>query len=245
MDRSLRFGIIGAMDVEVSLLHQAMAERGSSPQPHVSALAGMEFWEGVIGSVPCVVVRSGVGMVNAAACAQLLISRFDVQAIVNTGVAGSLDAAMDIGDMVVATDAVNWAMDVCNLGYEPGQTPGMPQAFPADAALSEELIRAARSSTKAAVRRGRIASADRFVRDASEKERIARVFGALDCEMEGAAIAQVCSVNHIPWAIIRAISDKADGSDAVDYPVFEEQAARDCAAVVCYLLRGEQASFLG
>ncbi len=238
MDRSLRFGIIGAMDVEVSLLHQAMTDSDSSAQPLVTALAGMEFWEGSIGSAPCVVVRSGVGMVNAAACAQLLISRFDVQAVVNTGVAGSLDAAMDIGDMVVATDAVNWAMDVCNLGYEPGQTPGMPQTFLADAILSEELAQAASSSTKAAVHRGRIASADRFVRDAAEKERIARVFGAVGCEMEGAAIAQVCSVNQIPWAIIRAISDKADGSDAVDYPVFEEQAARDCAAVVCHLLQG-------
>ncbi len=233
-----RVGIIGAMEVEVGLLHQAMANEMVPQKPAVTSWAGREFWEGAIGGEECVIVQCGVGMVNAAACTQALISRFRVDAIVNTGVAGSLDAALNIGDLVVATDTVNWAMDVCNLGYEPGQTPGMPVAFPTDPALGDELIQAARLSTKAAVHRGRIASADRFVRDASEKERIACLFGAVGCEMEGAAIAQVCAVNGVPCAIIRAISDKADGSDAVDYPVFEEQAAHDCAAVVCQLLKG-------
>lgn len=231
MAHAMKYGIIGAMDVEVELLHQAMA----ASDPQVTLVAGMEFWEGAIGGTPCVAVQCGVGMVNAAACTQALVGSFGVDAVINTGVGGSLDASIDIGDFVVADDAVNWVMDVCNLGYEPGQTPGMQLAFPADQALSERIVRAARTAG-VGIHRGRIASGDRFVRDAAEKELIARTFGASCCEMEGAAIAQICFLNQVPFAVVRAISDKADGSDAVDYPVFEERAAKNCAAVICRLL---------
>ncbi len=261
----ITYGIIGAMDVEVALLKEAMGapagadgaaagdaleaaidrdlrDAGQGPLPaegaapeaglRVTRVAGMEFCEGSIGGAPCVVVQCGVGMVNAAACAQALIDRFAVDAVVNTGVGGSLDASIDIGDVVLAIDAVNWPMDVANLGYAVGQTPGMDAlAFPADAGLRAAAAAAARAEGMA-VHEGRVASGDRFVRDADEKERIAAEFDARCCEMEGAAIAQVCHLNGVPCAIVRAISDKADGSDAVDYPVFEAEAARHCAALV-------------
>lgn len=266
-DHAIKYGIIGAMDVEVALLIEAMGggaadgagdalaaavdrdlrAAGQEPlagaaagadAPQMTRAAGMEFWEGAIDGAPCVVVRCGVGMVNAAACAQALVDRFAVDAVVNTGVAGSLDAGIDIGDVVVATDAVNWVMDVTNLGYAPGQTPGMDAlAFPADAALRAAAVAAARAEGVAA-HEGRVASGDRFVRDAAEKERIADAFGARCCEMEGAAIAQACHLNGVPCAIVRAISDKADGSDAVDYPVFEAAAARHCAAIVRRMIAG-------
>lgn len=226
-----RYGIIGAMDIEVELLHRAMEESGST----VTRVAGMEFWKGRIGNTECVAVQSGVGMVNAAACAQVLIDRFGVNRIINTGAGGSLDASIDIGDFVVAEDAVNWAMDVCNLGYEPGQTPGMQLAFPTDRNLSERIARAAAETANMGIHRGRIASADRFVRDLDEKRFIARTFGALCCEMEGAAVAQICFLNEVPCAIVRAISDKADGSDALDYPIFEKRAAQNSAAAICRL----------
>lgn len=270
MNHQVKYGIIGAMDVEVALLKEAMgAPAGAggaaagdaleaaidrdlraagqdlppdghapAPAPRVIRVAGMDFCEGAIDGVPCVVVQCGVGMVNAAACAQALIDRFAVDAVVNTGVGGSLDATIDIGDVVVATDAVNWPMDVANLGYAVGQTPGMDVlAFPADAGLRAAAIAAARAEGVAA-HEGRVASGDRFVRDAAEKERIAAAFGARCCEMEGAAIAQVCHLNAVPCAIVRAISDKADGSDAVDYPVFEAAAARHCAALVRRMIAG-------
>lgn len=226
-----RYGIIGAMDIEVELLHRAMEES----RPTVTRKAGMVFWEGRINGTECVAVQSGVGMVNAAACAQMLIDSFGVNRIINTGAGGSLNASIDIGDFVVAEDAVNWAMDVCNLGYEPGQTPGMQLAFPTDRNLSERIARAAAETADMGIHRGRIASADRFVRDSEEKSFIARTFGALCCEMEGAAVAQICFLNEVPCAIVRAISDKADGSDALDYPVFEEQAAQNSAAAICRL----------
>ncbi|MCI8468043.1 MAG: 5'-methylthioadenosine/adenosylhomocysteine nucleosidase [Eggerthellaceae bacterium] len=263
----MKYGIIGAMDVEVELLRAAMGPAASSGRAagealeaaverdlvdagqtpldgdspalgatsRVTCVAGRDFWEGAIDGTPCVVVQCGVGMVNAASCAQALIDRFAVDAVVNTGVGGSLDARIDIGDVVVATDAVNWLMDVENLGYAPGQTPGMDVAFATDDALRAAAASAARAEG-VTPHEGRVASGDRFVRDVADKERIAAVFGARCCEMEGAAIAQVCAANDVPCAILRAISDKADGSDAVDYPVFEEAAARHCAAITRRLL---------
>ncbi len=219
------YGIIGAMDVEVELLRAALVD------PANTTVAGRLFTRGQLDGVPCVVVQCGVGMVNAAACTQALIDHFAVDCVINTGVAGSLDASIDIGDVVVATDVVNWAMDVQNLGYAPGQTPGMEQTvFAADPALADAAVAAAQAGDVRA-HRGPIASADKFVRDEEDKAFIARTFSARCCEMEGAAIAQVCAVNRLPFAIVRAISDKADVSVAVDYPVFEAQAARDCAAL--------------
>lgn len=222
-------GIIGAMDVEVELLHGAMKSQGAFETTHVAA---HDVAAGMLSGAPVVVAQCDVGMVNAAAFTQLLIDRFDVGGVVNTGVAGSLDAAIDIGDIVIATDAVNHVMDVGNLGYAPGQTPGLDAlAFASDPGLSEAAARAA-SELGIATHTGRIASGDRFVRDDADKERIRATFGASCCEMEGAAIAQVCHLNGVPFAIVRAISDKADGTDHIDYPVFEAKAARACAELV-------------
>lgn len=223
-------GIIGAMDLEVELLLGAMEDAATQ------MVAGRPCACGTIGGAPCMVVQCGVGMVNAAACAQALIDRFAVACVVNTGVAGSLSASVHVGDVVVAADAVNWMMDVQNLGYAPGQTPGSPSAaIPVDGPWRAQALAAARAEG-ACVHEGRIASGDRFVRDRSEKERIATTFQAVCCEMEGAAIAQVCHANGVPCVILRAISDNADGSDAVDYPTFEAEAARRCAAITRRLL---------
>lgn len=227
-------GIIGAMDVEVELLKEACMQNG---QVELHNIAGMEFALGTIGNTPVIVAQCAVGMVNAAVCTQIMISVFEAKAVINTGVAGSLDASIDIGDIVVATDAVNHVMDVCNLGYEPGQTPGLDTlAFPCDGHLQSV---AANVGAKLGlhVHNGRVASADRFVREEQDKQRIARLFNARCCEMEGAAIAQTCWLNGVPCCILRAISDKADGTDHIDYPVFEEQAARTCAQLTIAMLQ--------
>ena len=224
------FGIIGAMDLEVELLKEAMADA------NLETVGGCEYARGTIDGVSCVVVQCGVGMVNAAACTQALIDRFGVGCVVNTGVAGSLAPEVGVGDVVVATDAVNWAMDVQNLGYALGQTPGLPSAFlPTSSELREAAVEAAQAEG-ATVHEGRIASGDRFVREIAERQRIAATFDAMCCEMEGAAIAQVCQANDVPCIILRAISDTADGANAVDYPTFEAAAARQCAAITCRLI---------
>ena len=216
-------GIIGAMDVEIALLREEMAKAGAVK---ITRIAGMEFNVGTIGNATVIVVQCGVGMANAATCAQVLIDRFGVSALLNTGIAGSLDASINIGDIVVADDAVNHIMDVRNLGYAAGQTPG----------LDTLAVVAAASAIGATTHTGRVASGDRFVCDNFEKQRIVETFGAKCCEMEGAAIAQVAWANGVPCAIVRAISDKADGSSSMDYPTFEAQAARNSAALVIAML---------
>ena len=226
-------GVIGAMEVEVDLLRSQLSERSTSER------AGMAFDRGLLGQTPVVLTRCGVGKVNAAMGVQAMVDLFGVTHVINTGVAGSLDASIDISDLVVSTDAVHHDMDVTALGYAPGQVPGLPGlAFPADEALAEKVVRAAASAAPdAKVHRGRVASGDRFVADQPTKQAVAQAFDARCCEMEGAAIAQACALNGVPLVIVRAISDKADGSDVVDYPVFEEQAARRCAAIVACMLR--------
>lgn len=218
-----KIGIIGAMDVEVDQLKAAMQNL------RISEVASMTFCEGVLSGANVVVVRCGVGMVNSATCTQILIDHFGVDAVINTGIAGSLDASINIGDIVVATDAVNHIMDVTNLGYEAGVTPGIDTlAFPADKMLRNTILKAA-ATLGATTHTGRIASGDCFVCSNAEKQRITSAFGARCCEMEGAAMAQVCYLNQVPYIIVRAISDKADGSSSVDYPTFEAQAANLCA----------------
>lgn len=220
-------GIIGAMETEVGLLKEAMGGAAHS------TIAGMDFATGSLGGVPVVVVRSGVGKVNAALCVQVLVDRFGVTGIVNTGAGGSLDAAIDIGDVVVSTDAMYHDVEATFFGYEAGQVPGMPVAYAADAALRRLAVEAvAKAAPDIRAFEGRVVSGDVFVDDHDVKVRIARRFGGLCCEMEGAAIAQASWVNGIPFVIVRAISDKADGSQGKSYQEFEDKAARDCSRIV-------------
>ena len=179
----IKLGIIGAMDIEVALLKEQLTD------PKVTHKAGSEFWAGTLRGLSVVIVRCGVGKVNAALCVQILADLFDVTHIVNTGIAGSMDADLNIGDLVVATEAMYHDMTVTIFGYPRGQVPGMDvQAFPADVALSEA---AAAACAKRAVRfkRGRIVSGDQFVGDSAVKDDILENCGGLCVEMESAAIA--------------------------------------------------------
>ena len=229
----MKIGIIGAMDVEVTYL------KNNLQNAQAQTIAGMEFAEGTFADVPVVVVFCSVGKVNAGICVQILADCFGVTHVINTGVAGSLDAAINIGDLVVSTDAIYHDMDVQNFGYAPGQVPGFKVvAFPADPELRALIeTAAAEVAPDIQVFPGRVASGDQFIRTAEAKQRIIDTFAARCCEMEGAAIAHACYLNDIPFVVVRAISDKADGSDAELYPVFEEKAAKHCAAIVEYAVK--------
>lgn len=221
-----KLGIIGAMDIEVATLKETMENKT------VHTIAGSQYWEGKLEGLDAVVVQCGVGKVNAALCAQVLCSCFAVTHIVNTGIAGSLNTALDIGDFVVSTDAIYHDMDATNFGYPMCQVPGMcVLSFPADAALTDLAYRVANEIHPGHVHMGRVATGDQFVADKALKERIIRNTGAYCTEMEGAAIAHTAWKNGIPFVIIRAISDKADDSAQMDYPTFEAQAAQRCAQV--------------
>ena len=154
----------------------------------------------------------------------------------NTGIAGSLCAELDIGDLVISRDAMYHDFDIRNFGYDLGVVPGMGvKAFPADETLMNNAFAAAEKVNPGHARIGRVASGDQFVNDNAVKENIISITGALCTEMEGTAIAQTAFRNQVPFVIIRAISDKADNSAEMDYPTFEKQAAHHCAEVTMTL----------
>lgn len=213
-------GIIGAMDEEVQALKEMMDVE------EVISRASMDFVKGKLEGREVTVVRSGIGKVNAAICAQILASEFHVDTLINTGIAGSLDARIDIGDMVISEDALHHDMDATSFGYPVGQVPRMEVlAFPADKRLVE-LAKEANAEANPDIHTftGRVVSGDQFVADDDVKKKITDHFGGLCTEMEGAAIAHAAYLNNISYVIIRAISDKADGSATQDYPTFEKLA---------------------
>lgn len=227
-----KVGIIGAMELEVEEL------QGKMEITRKEKKASMEFLEGTLNGTDVVIVRSGIGKVNAALCTQILCDIFGVTHIINTGVAGSLKNEINIGDIVVSTDALHHDVDVRVFGYPLGEVPQMGcLAFPADEKLTNLAVECCKEvNSDISVYSGRIVSGDQFISDKQVKEHIISNFGGLCVEMEGASIAHAAYLNHVPFVIIRAISDKADDSAEMDYPTFEKAAAAHSAALVEHML---------
>ncbi len=223
-----KIGIIGAMDEEVSRLKEAM-EAAS-----VIKKAGMEFYRGKLCGKDAVVVKSGIGKVNAGICTQILSDLFSAEAVINTGVAGSLKKEINIGDIVLSTDAMYHDMDATGFGYELGVIPRMEASvFKASDELRELAERVcARVNPEIQTFCGRVVSGDQFISDHAVKERIVKNFGGYCTEMEGAAIAHAAYLNNLPFLIIRAISDKADNSATMDYGEFEAKAIEHTVKLV-------------
>lgn len=222
-----KIGIIGAMELEVDALKAQLTETA------VTTKASMEFYEGKLNSKPVVVVRCGIGKVNAALCVQILADLFHVTHVINTGIAGSLNAKLDIGDILVSREAIHHDVDVQIFGYAPGEVPGIGfRAFQADRAMAEKAMELCAKEPDFHAIPGRVVSGDQFISDTAVKDRLITVFEGDCAEMEGASIAQGAYLNGLPFLILRAISDKADGSAEQDYPTFERTAARRCAELV-------------
>lgn len=221
-----KIGIIGAMQEEVETLLCAMTDKKEADR------AGSRFYEGNLQGKEVVVVQCGVGKVNAALCVQIMCDCYGVDAVVNTGIAGSLSSDLDIGDLVVSENAMYHDFTCTVFGYEPGQVPGMPKTFAADPKLIEFAVAAAEQINPGHTRIGTVASGDQFVCEKVQKSHIIEVTGALCTEMEGAAIAHAAYRNGVPFVIIRAVSDKADDTADMDYPTFEKIAAHRCASVI-------------
>lgn len=226
-------GIIGAMDVEVAKLKEKLEN------VEIITKAGMEFNKGTFDGKEVVIVRSGIGKVNAGICTQILVDLFGADAIINTGIAGSLKNEINIGDIVISTDALQHDVDATNFGYELGFIPQMKvMSFEADS----ELISLAKECCnevlpEIGVFEGRIVSGDQFIADKAKKDFISGTFGGFCTEMEGAAIAQAAYLNNIPFVIIRAISDKADDSASMDYPTFEAMAVDNSVKLLSQIIR--------
>lgn len=226
-------GIIGAMDEEVSILVDLMDIRETIKK------ASLEFYKGILEGKNVVLVKCGIGKVNSALCAQILISEFKVDAIVNTGVAGALNEKLDVNDIVISTDAIQYDVDTTAFGDPNGVIPRMKTSvFKAD----ERLIDAAYKSSVEEVKthkvlKGRVVTGDKFINSKELKEELVNDFGGYCGEMEGGAIAHVCYLNNTPFVIIRAMSDKADGSADVTYDVFVHDAANNSKDIVLNMLK--------
>ena len=227
-----KIGIIGAMDLEVDALKAQMELTSEVTK------ANMTFCEGTLNGANVVIVKCGVGKVNAGICTQILADLFDVTHVINTGIAGSLNADLDIGDILISTDAIYHDMDVAVFGYALGHVPGMKDAaFTADRRMVELAMESCKAvNPDITCRSGRVVSGDQFISSKDVKERLINIFGGFCTEMEGAAIAHAATLNNLPFVIIRAISDKADDSAEMDYPTFERAAAKHSAALVADLV---------
>lgn len=221
-------GIIGAMDEEVENL------KGIIENVEIRSVAGMDFYKGKISENNVVVVRSGIGKVNAAICTQILIDKFGVSVIINTGIAGSLNNDINIGDIVLSADTLQHDMDATAFGYDLSVIPRMENSvFKGD----EELIKLAKETceknlTGVKVFTGRVVSGDQFISDKEKKNWLVDNFKGDCTEMEGAAIAHAAYLNNVPFLIIRAISDKADDSAHMDYPEFEAMAIKNSVTIL-------------
>lgn len=230
-------GIIGAMPSEVDHLTARLAE------PVVTALAGRHFVQGRLGGCTAVVVQSGIGKVNAAVTAQLLIDRFAPDALLNTGMAGGLAPELAVKDLVIGTEAVQHDFDITAFGHAPGYIDSdgddqQPTVFVADPALVAAAEKAAQRVLPAGSRAlcGRIASGDVFVDDSALKRRIRAQFGAAAAEMEGAAIAQTAAANGVPFLILRTISDLAEHQASVSFEELERYVGQLAGDITVALL---------
>lgn len=220
-------GIIGAMEEEISNLKSHMQVE------EVQTIAGMSFFKGAVKGTKLVLVRSGIGKVNAGICTQILASVYGVDTVINTGIAGSLNADIDIGDIVVSTSLVQYDVDARNFGYKLGEIPRMNIVeFPADKYLIDK-IQSVFDSLDLGIKlyKGMVATGDKFVSEDSLKAEIISNFHAYCVEMEGAAIAQAAMLNNMACVVIRAISDKADNSANVDYRSFEAKAIENMSKI--------------
>ncbi len=212
-------GIIAAMDLELDLLKTYIQDAKTQ------MLSGICFMTGMISGQSVVTAVSGIGKVNAAVCAQSMILAFRPDCVINTGVGGALDKSLKLLDVVAASAAVQHDVDTTALGDAPGFVSTVKVIeFPTDPALTGALLAGVRN-TGARAFSGKIATGDQFISKQEDKQRIRDLFGAAACEMEGGSIAQVCYINRVPCAILRAISDGADEDANMSYSAFASKAA--------------------
>ncbi len=224
-------GILCAMDSELEALQAEL-----DGAKHV-ALCGYDYIEGTLRGRRAVLCKCGIGKVNAAVCAQAMLMRWPLRLVINSGVAGALQPPFQIGDICVATDLVQHDVDTTALGDPIGFVSTVNRLeFPCADWAVRGILAVAERLEGVTARPARVASGDQFITDGAVKARIVANFGASACEMEGGAIAQVCWINGVDCAVIRAISDSSDGKHEMEYRDFMPMAARNSARVVLEFL---------
>ncbi|MEL3905464.1 MAG: 5'-methylthioadenosine/adenosylhomocysteine nucleosidase [Treponema sp.] len=235
----MKIGIFAAEQQEIAIIKEQL--HGTKIEK-----AGLAFYEAQCGTHTVISVCGGIGKVNAAVCTQLLISEFRVEAVINTGTAGGLNDSLKVFDLVVSVDAVQHDVDASVFGYAEGQVPGTPSAFwKADDKLRGYLMQTFAQLQREAAEdfkkvntmiAGRVATGDSFILDPAVKKHIITLFQADCVEMEGAAVAQTCVMNAVPFVILRCISDNAGEPAAISYQQFSEEASRISALLILRML---------
>jgi len=223
-----KIGIIGAMEEEITAIKNKMKIQ------NVRSISSLEFYVGILHGKEIVLVRAGIGKVNAAICTQILIDCFSIEAIINVGVAGGLGSNLKIGDIVISDEAVQHDVDATGFGYELGIIPRMKNSF---FKSDRNLINIAKKASETlsidiGIYTGRILTGDQFISSIDKKKELEEKFNGLCAEMEGGAIAQTCYLNNIPFVIIRSISDNADDSAEVNFEEFSQLAAANSCKMI-------------
>ena len=220
-------GIIGAMEIEIKTIRSKMEGKQSS------TAGGMEFVSGTLNGTPVVTAVCGIGKVCAAMCTQAMVINYKPSLIINTGVGGTLTDELSVCDICVADNVCQHDFDLTSIGSPAGEIPAINAVkIPCDARAVEILTECAKQFDGIKVKTGTVASGDQFIAGDAQRQRIIDLFGASACEMEGGSIGQVCRLNNIPFAVVRAISDSADGSAEMSYNEFLPLAADNAAKMI-------------
>ena len=226
-------GIIAAEDEEMLAVKELMKDINEKE------IFNLKFFIGKIHDKNCALVKCGVGKVNAARTTQILIDNFDMDCIINVGSAGGIDPELNIGDIVVADRLVQYDFDITGVGdYELGEICDLGKYIKTDKDLLDVVLNIGNKLDKVNIKIGTIASADRFTKDPNDAPIIRKEFGNSECvEMEGAAVAQVCFLDDIPFLVIRGISDVANGNNRMDFHEYLKMASKQCAIILDKLIK--------
>lgn len=228
----MNIGIIAAEDEEMLAIKELMTDINEKK------IFDLNFFTGKIHEKECTLVKCGVGKVNSARTTQIMIDNFDIDYVINVGSAGGINPSLEIGDIVVANRLVQYDFDITGVGdYEVGEICDIGKYIESDNNLLKAMEKVASELKDINIKFGTIASADRFFKDKEEAPRIRKDFGNAECtEMEGAAIAQVCFLDNIPFLVIRGISDVANGNNKVDFHKYLKMASNQCAKILDKLI---------
>lgn len=227
----MKIAIIGAMEEEVTKLCNEMENKKAE------VVANSEFTSGSLAGRDCVLLKSGIGKVNAAMTTTILIERYKPDVLINTGSAGGLNPSLNVGDIVISDKVCHHDVDATAFGYKYGQVPGMPESYKADERLTDIALNAAGELGEVQVVKGLIASGDSFISDSEQVKKISKHFPELEAvEMEGSAIAQIAYQYGLPFVIIRSLSDIAGKESGITFEKFIHTAATNSAKLVLSMI---------
>lgn len=222
------YGIIAAMEEEMQEIKNIMTDIVEEK------IYELIFIKGRINDKNIVLVEAGIGKVNAARVTQILIDKFNIEAIINVGSAGSANDELDIGDIVIGKKIVQHDFDITAFGHPKGYISNVGQYVESDIHLIKKMEQTINNlnTQEFKIKIGTIASGDIFCTELQMKNKIRTKFNADAIEMEGAAIAQVCKLDNIPFIVIRSISDKPNGNNEITFDKFLEKASKRCAIII-------------